>query len=206
MQINTGIRRILRLGFVYEALQIACGRDKAVSDILKKIPIPPNSSVLDIGCGTGFLVPFLPHETMYTGIDLEPNYIKSGKLRYPRMEFILGGCDQLDAHLKPKQTFDYVIALGLFHHTDDNVFLNSLASAKKHLNRGGQIIVFEPTYISGQGHISKWLMGKDRGQSIRDYNEWVRLFKSIFPEGKAQVFNAYRIPYKHILLTSKVTL
>ena len=37
--------------------------------------IAPGSRVLDIGCGWGYLVPFLPEDTHYLGIDFVPEFI-----------------------------------------------------------------------------------------------------------------------------------
>lgn len=44
-------------------------------------------NVLDIGCGSGVLIPFLSKEASYKGVDVDPESVNSLKLRYPEHTF-----------------------------------------------------------------------------------------------------------------------
>ena len=69
-----------------------------------KYNIPENSKVLEIGCGTGYVLNELKPETGY-GIDLSPEMIKKAGETYPHLKFL-----QMDAEdIKLKEKFDYII-------------------------------------------------------------------------------------------------
>lgn len=69
-------------------------------------------SVLDAGCGFGDFVPHLRNRfpnMIYTGLDLNPEFVAVCKERYPTEEFIQGNL------LEPLiDSYDYVLASGTF--------------------------------------------------------------------------------------------
>lgn len=200
MQNNKGFYRFLSNPVFYEIIQRLSGRDNAIKRVLKEINIQSKSSLLDIGCGTGELLKFLPSDICYTGIDLSKEYIDSAKSKFPQNNFYCCSCDNIN--IDEKQKFKYVFAFGLFHHIDDAIFDITLLKVQSILDeKDGVFILFEPCYLEQQSKISKFVMGKDRGAHIRTQNEWEYLFKTRFPNCKSQIFqNLYRIPYRHILL------
>jgi SAM-dependent methyltransferase len=66
--------------------------------------IPPDSTVLEIGCGTGFLLNAL-RPKKGVGIDFSEEMTKTASHKYPHLHFITA--DALDYHLEG--TFDYII-------------------------------------------------------------------------------------------------
>ncbi|MEW6006687.1 MAG: glycosyltransferase [bacterium] len=81
---------------------------------LLKFIIPPNSSILEIGCSTGdFIGHIKPKRGL--GIDFSPDMIKIAKEKYPEYEFLVD--DAEDLHINEK--FDYVIMSDLIGHLDD---------------------------------------------------------------------------------------
>ncbi|GAH21686.1 unnamed protein product [marine sediment metagenome] len=70
-------------------------------------------SVLDIGCGTGDLYPYLKG-VKYLGVDQSEDMLKRAKARNPSAKFV--SQNLYDMHL-PK--FDTVVALDLLHHQPD---------------------------------------------------------------------------------------
>src|ERR1039457_7544667 len=66
--------------------------------------IPPNRSVLEIGCGVGQLLAALK-PARGVGIDLSPKMVQVAKERYPQLEFRV---DDLEA-LQLDEKFDYVV-------------------------------------------------------------------------------------------------
>jgi len=83
-------------------------------DIIKflKFNIPTNSKVLEIGCGTGYLLNALK-PARGVGIDISPGMVATAKENYNHLEFY-----QMDAeNLQLQETFDFIIisdTLGYF--------------------------------------------------------------------------------------------
>jgi len=90
------IRPILNRPFFYESYHKIIGADYR-SRVLVKDYIRPSrgSRILDIGCGPGNMLPFLP-EGEYLGVDANPSYIASARQRYgSRGEFV---CERVSHH------------------------------------------------------------------------------------------------------------
>lgn len=66
--------------------------------------IPPNSSVCDLGCGSGDLLACL-EPSRGVGIDLSPALIEQARRLYPTFEFLVGDCEDLTR----EESFDYVV-------------------------------------------------------------------------------------------------
>ena len=76
--------------------------------------IPPGTSVLEIGCGTGDLLHALrPRRGL--GIDLSPRMVEIARRKYPDLEFSVGDVEVLDI----EERFDYVLLSDLVGHLDD---------------------------------------------------------------------------------------
>ncbi|HAW50365.1 TPA: glycosyl transferase [bacterium] len=81
---------------------------------LLKFIIPPNSSILEIGCGTGDFIKYL-RPKRGVGIDFSPEMIRIAKEKYPEYEFLIDDAENL--HITEK--FDYVILSDLVGYLDD---------------------------------------------------------------------------------------
>jgi SAM-dependent methyltransferase len=79
-----------------------------------KFLIPSNSSVLEIGCGTGELLAALnPRRGL--GIDISPNMVQVAREKFPQLQFEIGDLENLQIEEK----FDYVILVETIGHVDD---------------------------------------------------------------------------------------
>ena len=76
--------------------------------------VPPGSSVLELGSGTGDLLASL-HPAEGVGIDLSPAMVELAKRRHPELTLMLGDaeCPELD------RTFDYIVLSDLLGHLED---------------------------------------------------------------------------------------
>ncbi len=73
------------------------------------------TTLLDVGCGFGDFYGFLSRQKIkqihYTGIDINPTFIRIAKKRYPKGTFLVGDLIENAA----MGTFDYIFASGLFN-------------------------------------------------------------------------------------------
>jgi SAM-dependent methyltransferase len=76
--------------------------------------IPPGSSVLEIGCGTGDLLAAL-EPSRGVGVDISPRIVEIARGKYPRMTFLAGDAEELPV----SEPFDYVILSDLIGYFDD---------------------------------------------------------------------------------------
>jgi ubiquinone/menaquinone biosynthesis C-methylase UbiE len=70
--------------------------------------IPPNASILEIGCGSGDLLSRLPNRDV-TGVDLSNKQIAAARQRIPHGVFITAAAETLRRDLSLNRTFDYII-------------------------------------------------------------------------------------------------
>jgi ubiquinone/menaquinone biosynthesis C-methylase UbiE len=84
-----------------------------LTEIYREI-IPPGSSVLEVGCGTGTLLARLfPRRGV--GIDFSPRMVEIAAAKYPDLRFLVADAEDFD----PGETFDYVIVPDVIEHLID---------------------------------------------------------------------------------------
>lgn len=76
--------------------------------------IPSNSSVLEIGCGTGELLSAL-NPLRGLGIDISPKMVEIARKNFPHLRFEVGDIENLQIEEK----FDYVVVVETIGHIDD---------------------------------------------------------------------------------------
>src|SRR3954469_11432428 len=97
----------------------------------------PGERVLDIGCGPGDALEYLP-EVDYTGVDLSERYIEAARERWgDRGTFVCA--DVRDAEFEGKE-FDVVMSVGVLHHLDDAAARGLIDLAARRLAAGGRFV------------------------------------------------------------------
>ena len=76
--------------------------------------IPADSSIIEIGCGTGDLLAALNPERG-VGIDISPGMVKTARGKFPHLQFETGDLEDLQIEEK----FDYVVVVQTIGHVDD---------------------------------------------------------------------------------------
>lgn len=120
-------------------------------DIASRLKDVPYASLLDVGCGTGFLIDLLTrqHPAQYTGLDLSPEMIRMAKLKQIHgAEFVIGSADSLPF---PDAAFDIVTCSQSFHHYPYQE--KAMSEVLRVLKPGGLYILSD----TGVGGIGAWI-------------------------------------------------
>ena len=117
-------------------------------DIREQLRGKEYDSLLDVGCGTGFLFELLTEDrpARYCGLDLAEEMIKAAEEKtIPGAVFVVGKCDALPYE---DGTFDVITCSQSFHHYPDGAA--AMAEAYRVLAPGG-IYILSDTGVGGLG-------------------------------------------------------
>jgi SAM-dependent methyltransferase len=199
-QVTTGIRRVLSNPRVYSAFNRAVGSRRAI-DLFVTQFVRPSAGlrVLDVGCGPGAFVTELPGVD-YTGIDLSADYIEAARNDFGHLgRYLVGTAESIPAD--DLGTFDVVIAKALLHHLDEHEIRGLLDTTRRLLNPGGRFVCFEATFTPDMPRTSRWVVSKDRGQSVLAPEGYAAIARDYFNEVRVDVHHdLLRIPYSHAIL------
>jgi SAM-dependent methyltransferase len=161
--------------------------------------------ILDIGCGTGEVLSYLPPHVDYVGFDRNSAYIASAQNRYRARQarFV---CDELTVDYDSQESgFDVILALGLLHHLDDATADSLFRTARQRLKPGGFLLTLDPLYSPAQSSVARYIISKDRGTNVRTEAGYRGLAGRVFDKVICQVdHHPLRIPYTGIAMTCAV--
>jgi ubiquinone/menaquinone biosynthesis C-methylase UbiE len=137
-----------------ETWDVRCRHDPdRIDEILDLVPIRLGDAVLDVGTGTGILIPFLLKRIgpkgMITAMDMAEKMIRIAKRKFgsKRIRFVAG--DIFDVELAPS-TFDAIVCYSVFPHFEDKRrAVRRLAGA---LKPGGALAV---CHSQGREHVNR---------------------------------------------------
>jgi SAM-dependent methyltransferase len=193
------MRALLEHPGVYSAFRWLVGRDTSRSVYAREhLRLEPGQRVLDLGCGPGDILEFLP-PVQYIGYDISQEYIDRARSRFGhRGEF---HCRAVEDDLPLIAGFDVVIAHGLLHHLNDGDAAKLFRVARRALKRGGRLVTFDGCYVAGQGVLARLLLSLDRGQYVRDSASYLALARAEFESVSVSVrHDLLRLPYTHIIM------
>ncbi|MCW6038508.1 class I SAM-dependent methyltransferase [Spirulina subsalsa FACHB-351] len=74
------LRSFLAISWLYTLFGWILGASYSRNEFVKKyVAAKPGDKILDIGCGPGDIIPYLPRGVNYTGFDVSTKYIKTQK-------------------------------------------------------------------------------------------------------------------------------
>jgi len=193
-------RRLLNQSWAYLSLMRLIGGDactrRLVAEVLRA---QPGQRVLDVGCGPGRLLPFLPNVS-YVGIDASASYLATARARFPQGRFeqldLEGDCSTF-----ADRDFDLIVALGLLHHLSDAAAAKVFAFSRERLRDDGRLVTLDGVYWRGQDPVARLLISLDRGRFVRSASGYASLARSAFMNVKTTLYeNLLRVPYSHICL------
>jgi SAM-dependent methyltransferase len=195
-------RPILNLPWAYQMWGSVVGSDGYRKTLAREhIRARPSDRILDVGCGPGSMVPYLPRSE-YVGFDANPDYIQQARRRFPEAHFT---CDRVNEYNLPQsEYFDVVIALGILHHLDDQEAVQLFRMARRTLKPQGRLITLDGVWVAGQSRFAKFLLSRDRGRFVRRAEQYVALASTSFSTVNSTVrHDMLRIPYSHLILECK---
>lgn len=118
-------------------------------DVLTKLceqglSIVPHTRLLDLGCGTGFYVPFWQARGVreLVGVDVSAQNVAALRQLFPQCRFVEADLTRSDP-LRLGE-FDIITLFDvLYHVVDDNAAAAALAFASRHLSAHGRLLIFD---------------------------------------------------------------
>jgi|RhiMetdeSRZDD1v2_1073273.scaffolds.fasta_scaffold97316_4 SAM-dependent methyltransferase len=189
---------------VYEAFHHLIGARRWLKRFADNvICVQRGERLLDIGCGPGALLRYLPEWTTYIGFDRNPSYIQRAKRTYgSRGEFICDDVSNFTSHaLAPT---DIAVAYGILHHLDDELACHLLRSVANALKPGGRLITVDPCFHARQSVLQRLIVSNDRGMHVRPFEQYVDLCGEAFHKPEATYQNGH-IPFPHSICIVQAT-
>ena len=202
-ELSRGVRGLLAHAAVYNFFDLLVGGPGARTRLVAEyVRVGPGDRVLDIGCGPGTMLAYLP-PVEYLGFDASEAYVAAARARYgDRGTFV---CGRVEVQRIPHESyFDVVLAIGILHHLDNAEALDLFRLARHALKPDGRLITFDGCFVDGQSRLARWIISKDRGQNVRTRNKYVECAQRVFSDVAVHLrHDLLRIPYTHIILDCK---
>ena len=152
MQINSGLRSILALPWVYRLMAHILGneanRQWFIDDVLC---LRDGQKLVDVGCGPADILDRLPG-VEYVGLDISDVYIQAARAKFKTRsgtKFLSGSVENWTRNPLTYEA-DVVLAHGVLHHVDDDEAKKILEFAYRALKNNGRFIFYEPCYLIWQ--------------------------------------------------------
>jgi SAM-dependent methyltransferase len=192
---------LLERGSLYNFVQRTVGSTNARRYFVENFArLPTAARVLDIGCGPGTIVPFLPrHLAQYVGFDPNPRYIQVARHRFgsDSHTFFEAECSNAGGWLAERGCrFDAILAAGVLHHLDDREVRELLDLAVTYCEPDGFFASLDSAIVPDENPIAAALIHIDRGQHVRSPVEYQMLLGAKFASIRCEVRqDLMRIPY-----------
>jgi SAM-dependent methyltransferase len=198
--------RALASPTIYNAYQSLIGAPKCHAHFIQNIVRPRSGDrILDVGCGVGSSIKYLPANIAYVGIDISEAYVAKARATYgDRGEFICADVRQLNAEALGK--FDRAFSFGVLHHLSDKSARIVVGLMGRVIKPGGTFVTIDPCYQPGQHPLARFLANHDRGKFIRDSVGFKTIVNSLGSVRVTIYHDLLRIPFTQIVMEVDVAL
>ena len=197
------LRRLLNKGYFYGLFQDVVG-DANIRRYFADnyLNVTPGAKVLDIACGTGRMIPFMP-KVHYVGIDNNQNYLDTARSRFAGQYSFY--CHSVSNEIPlDLSEFDLVIGAGIVHHLNDEDNYRLFRLAYDALKTGGRFVTLDVCLRRKQHYIARFMAHMDRGRFVRTQDAFLELAERVFPVVDAFDYcGKLKIPVNHCVLICK---
>lgn len=200
------LQAVLRRSGAYEMSRRLIGAHREMELVTRDHVRPvPGLRILDVGCGNGRLVEFLPEGIDYVGIDHNPSYIAAATERYGSATTRFVCADLSEVSFDDVEPVDVAVAIGVLHHLDDPTASRTVAAAAARLRPGGRLVTLDPCFEPSQRQGARVLMALDRGRFVRHPANYVSLIEPHVGAVSTWIHDdVFAFPYTHLLTESVV--
>jgi SAM-dependent methyltransferase len=193
-------RSALSFPVVYDSYQSLVGAPRCHQRFITEMVRPRTGDrVLDIGCGVGASVRYLPAGVGYVGIDISEAYIDRARADHgDRGEFFCVDVGSVNAETLGQ--FDLAFSFGVLHHLSDEIVARVVELVRKVVRPGGRFVTIDPCYAAGQNAIARLLIDNDRGEFVRDEVGYTRLMTALGDVSAMVHHDLLRIPYTQVVM------
>ncbi len=117
------------------------GRRRVLEEVLKRLAMPPDVNIADLGCGTGGNLVMLRAFGKVTGVEVSPVAAEVAR----RRAGVEVRCASMDATGLPDASFDVVTAFDVLEHMEDD--RAALLEVWRLLKPGGRFVVTVPAFM-----------------------------------------------------------
>jgi SAM-dependent methyltransferase len=205
-QRSRGLYSWLTIPAIYEWFQASAagGKGRRFARLFadQYVAARQGSRILDIGCGTGAFLDYLPESSgcHYCGFDANPRYIQAANAKYGhRARF---WCQRVsESSLDQIGSMDIVIARCVLHHLADGEARGLIRLAHQALDAGGYLVTVDPVFTPQQSRLARLVVSWDRGKFVRSPEAYRDLATKDFNQVDGDVHdNTLRIPYTHFIM------
>ncbi len=184
---------------IFSLFQKLIAADRIKLYITQNTKLKPGFKVLDVGCGFGNLLEYLPKSISYMGIDISQDYINYARNKYSsRGRFICADVTKL--RLK-QEKFDLIFISSLFHHLSDNEVKKLLESLLPFLKKETIVVSADSVYLKKQSYLSRFITSRDRGKYVRAKEGYLNLTKKYFSRTNYKIVsNLLNVPINLIFI------
>ncbi|MDE6404762.1 MAG: class I SAM-dependent methyltransferase [Lachnospiraceae bacterium] len=114
-----------------------------IMELSNTVHLKEGNVVLDVACGNGTLLRELSKKAKIqaNGIDISENMIRSAKMRYPDMNFLVKACYPLPWN---DESIDVITVCCAFHHFDNPQ--GFVKECKRVLKKNGTVYIADPNF------------------------------------------------------------
>ena len=200
-QKESGIYKILDKANVYLMVQAIFGGEKSRQSFVEQnISLSPGMNVLDVGSGTSDIVDHLPNCNYFAFEPALKYHLRAVERFGSKGTFFNRFFDKESSLSLPK--FDLVLLQGVMHHMNDEELIRNLLLIRDSMSVGGMLVTIDPVFHDGQNVISKTLVSLDRGDFVRNDDQYRECLSTIFKNTQGRVQTKLFVPYSHFISVS----